>query len=65
MVVVPLYKSDPEEPFTVQIFQNFSTDFFAIAEALVIYLIKNASGQVRESFTQILHGPDRNFDFEN
>ena len=52
-----LYNSYPKEAFLFQIFQHLSTDFFAFVEAFIIYLVKNASGQVWESFTQFLHLP--------
>ena len=53
--LVLLYDSDPKELFLVQIFQHFSTDLFAIVEALIINLIKNTFGQVRKSFANIFH----------
>ena len=53
--LVLLYNSDPKELFLVQIFQHFSTDLFAIVEALIINLIKNMFGQVRKSFANIFH----------
>ena len=56
-----LYNSDPKELSILQKFQHFSTDFFGFVEAFVIQLIKNAFGQVRKSFTQILHCLNRKF----
>ena len=50
-----LDNSYPKEAFLFQIFQHLSTDFFAFAEAFIIHLIKNESGQMWESFTQFLH----------
>ena len=53
-----LYNSDPKELSILQKFQHFPADFFGFVEAFVIQLIKNAFGQVRKSFTQILHCPN-------
>ena len=58
--LVFLYNPDPKEPFIVQIFLHLYTDFFAIVEALIIYLIKNTFSQVRKSFAKRLHVSIRN-----